>query len=91
MGGVGHLIMDSKSCLRSTKPYMDKILDDYYAKYGGVTAWKSPSVPVSNASDIGIDTYSSKISELERKIEELQAFIEAISRENLACNVEELL
>ena len=70
---------------------MDKILDDYYAKYGGVTAWKSPSVHVSNARDIGIDTYSSKISELERKIEELQAFIEAISRENLACNIEELL
>lgn len=70
---------------------MDKLLDDYYVKHGDVAAWKAPGVPASHAGDICVDTYSSKISELERKIEELQAFIEAISRENLACNIEELL
>lgn len=70
---------------------MDKLLDDYYVKHGDVAAWKAPGDSVIYASDIYGDAYIRKISELERKIEELQAFIEAISRENLACNIEELL
>lgn len=46
----------------------------------------------NTATSIGIDnSYAHRINELERKLEELQAFVEAVSRENIECNIEELI
>lgn len=36
-------------------------------------------------------SYGDRIEHLEREIEELRSLIESVSRENIACNMEELL
>lgn len=55
-----------------------------------VLRYKADAINVDDVT--GADnSYSRRINELERKIEELQAFVEAMSRENIDCDIEELI
>ena len=65
--------------------------EDYLCKASADLQWIELCDRPHNAVTRVDNGYDEKISELERKIEELQAYVEAVSRENISCDIKELI